>query len=562
MLSNLFGTKYFLVTKRIFTERAYKDSSKFYLLFLITLSSSCFYLSWTSYWFGGLLFVAVVPILAMIKLLNLPSRPKWLYVVAIFLTLVLWNTATIWWIYKAALPACIFVVCYNTLCLAFPCFFYYWVRKWSGIYLGYMGLVTSWLTLEYAHLQWDYWELTFPWLNLGNGLAALPQWIQWYAYTGTLGGSFWILTVNILLYHLLFEQKSSLLFKFFIGWLLLPIAISLAIYNAYREQGPALEAVVVQPNFDSYTEKCIYSRHFVPYSRQIDRLLTLSKRALSPATALVVWPESAIDANLNEEQLDKYLLMSPVFELLKTHPDLHLIIGLTSNRLYGSTKITKTAQKVNGMYVDHFNSLVYLKRGQVVDIYHKMKLLPGGECIPYLNTLPGVVSEWIRNQIMHIGYINPCFAASKRTTIFQIDKHVKVAPIICYELLYGALAGNRVTEGANLLAIVTNDGWWGDTPIYHQFFQYSRLLAIAHRRSIMRAANTGISGFINQRGDVISATNRLEVAATSSVVSANTAVTFYSSHGDYIGYIAQWICLILFGIVLTRRWRKHQLMAS
>ena len=551
MLHHLLSIPYTLGIDRI------ARFSKRYVFLLVTLSSTFFYLSWCSFWLGGLLFVAIVPILAIFKLLTITPKKKYFCLFSVVCTLFLWNTLTIWWIYKATFPAFLFTACYNTFCLSLPCLFYYYIRKWVGLYIAYLGLVTSWLTLEYAHLSWEYWELTFPWLNLGNGLAALPQWIQWYEYTGILGGSFWVLIVNILLYHLLFEKANFFLFNGWSGGILLPIAISLTIYYRYKEKGRNVEVVAVQPNFDNYTEKDYTAPTFVSDARQIDRLLTLSKQQLTPVTSLVVWPESAIDCWLEEVKVCDHLLMQPIFQFLDRYTALSLITGISSCCLYGPIQATKTAHQIRrGLYIDYFNSVFYLKSRQKIDIYHKQKRLPGGEYIPYFHLLPLPLSSWLKQKFLDIGNIDPCLGKGKETKVFQIDAHINVAPIICYELLYGAFVGRSAQKGANLFAVATNDGWWGNTPIYHDFFQYTRLLAIAHRRSVVRAANTGISGFISQRGAVIAATNRLEVAAIRGIVYANNQLTFYSLYGDYIGRIAAWTCFILCCMVSMVRFRK------
>ena len=103
-----------------------------------------------------------------------------------------------------------------------------------------------------------------------------------------------------------------------------------------------------------------------------------------------------------------------------------------------------------------------------------------------------------------------------------------------------------IRKGAQLLVVITNDGWWKDSPGSWQHFGYSRLRAIETRRCIVRSANTGISGFINERGDVLkkSAKNSFEVL--SSKVSLNDEITIYSRYGDFIG----WICSILSGMIL------------
>lgn len=536
-----------------------KQFSRRYLLLLVVFSSSCFGLAWCSLWFGYLLFVAIVPMLLIVKHLTVVKRKSLLSCLFyIFLTLFLWNNLTIWWLCKAAFAALLFTACYNTLCLSLPWFFFYYMRKWGGVYAGYVGLITCWLTLEYAHLTWEWWELTFPWLNLGNGLAAMSGWIQWYEYTGILGGSLWILGVNILLYHLLFEKISRLLLKGFFCWLLLPILTSLMMYYNHIEKGAGVEAVVVQPNFDSYTEKDVTSPFFVPYATQMDRLLNLSKERLTVATSLVIWPESAINAWLEERFVHDYALIQPIGKFLEQHTAVSLITGVSSLCAYGATKVTQTAKIRRGQYVDYFNSVFHFKAGQKIAIYHKEKRLPGGEYIPYIHLFSDRILSWIKQKIADIGDIDPCFGKGDGSKVFEIDHEIKVAPINCYESLYGAFVGSASQKGATLFAVVTNDGWWGNTPIYHHHFQYSRLLAIAHRRSVMRSANTGISGFINQRGDVIAATNRLEPAAIRQVVYANKKITFYSLYGDYIGRFSSWACWIVLFMVLMIRLQRNK----
>ncbi len=531
-----------------------------YLLILSILSGGLFGLAWCSTWFGWLLGIAVIPLLLIVKHTTTTSEKRsFLYCFFyILLTLLLWNCLTIWWISNAAFAAFFFTACYNAVFLSIPWFVYYYIRKWAGVYMAYIGLAACWLTLEHAHLSWEFWELTFPWLNLGNGLAAMAPWIQWYEYTGILGGSLWILGINMMLYHLLFEQHTSFLRNTFYCWLLLPLSISLIIYYSYNDQGIGVEVVTVQPNFDSYTEKSITSPLFVPYVNQIDRLLTLSKKELTPATCLVVWPESAIDCCLEERYVHDYVCIQPILQFLEKHDALSLITGASSFRSYGVTKATQTARKRGTQYVDYYNSVFYFKSGRKVVIYHKEKRLPGAEYIPYFHSFPEKALKWIKRKMAEIGDIDPCLGKGNGSKVFQVNQQIKVAPINCYESIYGAFVGSAAQKGANLFAVLTNDCWWGNTPVYYHHFQYSRLLAIAHRKSVIRAANTGICGFINQRGDVIAATKQLESVAMRQIVQANNQITFYSLHGDYIGYIASYSLLILIFIALAIRLYQKQ----
>ena len=95
----------------------------------------------------------------------------------------------------------------------------------------------------------------------------------------------------------------------------------------------------------------------------------------------------------------------------------------------------------------------------------------------------------------------------EESSVFESSIHdIVVAPVICYESIYGEYVSSYILKGAQLIFIMTNDGWWEDTPGYHQLLAYARLRAIENRRSIARSANTGISCFINQRGDILQRT--------------------------------------------------------
>ena len=119
------------------------------------------------------------------------------------------------------------------------------------------------------------------------------------------------------------------------------------------------------------------------------------------------------------------------------------------------------------------------------------------------------------------------------------------APAVCYESVYGAYVGEFVRGGAQLILVITNDGWWRDTAIHRQHFSFSRLRAIEHRRAVARSANTGISGFINARGDVVGPTlGWARRGVLTAPVALSDELTVYTRYGDYLGRIAQYVMLL------------------
>ena len=126
-------------------------------------------------------------------------------------------------------------------------------------------------------------------------------------------------------------------------------------------------------------------------------------------------------------------------------------------------------------------------------------------------------------------------------TVFTNNK-IDILPLICYESIFGDVIRGKKS---NIIAIITNDGWWRNTAGHKQHFQYARLRAIEQRKSIVRSANTGISGLIHSNGKVVEKTNWEEEIAINVKVPLNNKVTFYNRYGDYIGRIFSFIAVLL-----------------
>jgi apolipoprotein N-acyltransferase len=136
--------------------------------------------------------------------------------------------------------------------------------------------------------------------------------------------------------------------------------------------------------------------------------------------------------------------------------------------------------------------------------------------------------------------------------------------IICYESVFGKYVTDYVKNGANLLFIITNDGWWKNTKGYEQHFYYASLRAIETRRSVARAGNTGISAFIDLRGNVISKTEWWKEAILKGTITPESRITFYVKYGDWLlksgTFLALIVLLIFFpGIPLSEKYEKKKL---
>ncbi len=190
-----------------------------------------------------------------------------------------------------------------------------------------------------------------------------------------------------------------------------------------------------------------------------------------------------------------------------------------------------------------YNSAVLIG-DKPLQYYHKSLLVPGTEQMPFAQYFP-----WIDKLAVKLdeNSISGSLGKSPAPKVFDAGK-IKVAPIICYESIYGDYTGRFVKDSADVLCVITNDAWWGNTPGYQQHLAFARLRAIEHRRWLLRSANTGISGFINPYGDIVNATEWWEKTAISERIDidSNRKLTLYTRMGDGLWLlIFSGICLAL-----------------
>ncbi|GAB4134410.1 MAG: hypothetical protein OHK0045_21210 [Raineya sp.] len=434
----------------------------------------------------------------------------------------------------------------NTLLMTLPWAFYILIRKKLGNNLAKYAFVAAWISFEYGHLNW---ELSWSWLNLGNGFAYTHVLVQWYEYTGVLGGTLWVLIINIFLYNLIFAKNRKMLSPTLLA-LFLPILLSLFIYFAYEEKGKDVEIVVVQPNIDPYTEKFVGTANFIPYDKQASMFLELAAQKITEKTQLLVFPETAFDEGYDEKNIESYKPIRIIRDFLKKYPQISLLAGTTSWEIYGGEKKSNTARQNQQVgYYDVFNTAMLLRaKTDSVAFYHKSKLVPIVESMPY----PSIIEKLLGSVIIDLGGTSGGLGWQKEREVF-FDATFGFAPIICYESTYGEYVTEYVRKGANILCIITNDGWWGDTPGYRQHWQMAKLRAIETRRAVARSANTGISGFINQKGDVIEQTPYWVKDVRRQNLKANTEQSFYVSSGDYLGKLALLALSVFVALYLLRK---------
>lgn len=517
-------------------------------ILLVLLSVALLSMGWLGA-SGISLLVALIPLLIISEHYGSSARDFWRMCGWGALTFLLWHAATVWWVWIATPIGPIAAGAFGTFWNLVALMTYHFVAKRAPRALAYTLLVALWLTTENIYNSAE--VLTFPWLLLGHGFSNDIWAVQWYEYTGIFGGSLWVLASNVAIFEILrTKTKTSKVRAALIA--LCPMLLSIALYFAYTPSERTACVAVVQPNVACYDEE----REMQGMTNSISDVCKLTELVSSDAS-FVLLPESALsyvdELGTIDENYTRFY--ADVFADLQSEhmAKAKLITGASTVRRYGSVSPTDTArQQPNGTYYDLFNSALLINcEGEVENIYHKGKLVIGVEAVP-LRKLFSLFE-------IDLGGITGQLGWGREHTIFENDG-VKIGPSICYEGIYGEYFAGFVRHGAELMALISNDGWWGDTPGHRRLFDFARLRAIECRRAIARSANTGISGFISPRGETIG--ERLEWderGVLNAEIELRDEITTYVRYGDWVARIATYVSLlgVMYFVAYRVRRRNH-----
>ena len=535
---------------------------------------------------GFVALFAFIPLLAAEQIATQTGkRHFWIYYYSCFL---IWNLVTTYWIYNATLPGMVAAVVLNALQMAVVFRLFRWMRKYSQGFLPYLFLMVTWLAWEHSYFNWD---VSWPWLVLGNSFATSIKSVQWYEYTGTLGGSFWVLLSNTLLFRIIHKKNEGE--RIFLSTIsaslviLLPIIVSHIIFYTYKEPqfepssgSGSRQFVLIQPNIDPYTDK--FSG--MTQTQQNNVLLQLATEALQNGemavgsrmnneSEFIVAPETFISRYplINEDNPYMHYSFNSFADFLADYNsregnNLNMIIGaVTDDYYYGYNERDKSGKPIpptesarynerGEVWYDRANTAIFLNSKGGYEFYHKSKLVVLVESTPYKKFF-----NLLSHFAIDLGGAIGSYATQAEREVFVTDDSVKIGTAICYESVYGDYYREYILKGAQVMSIITNDGWWGDTPGYKQHLSYASLRAIETRRAIARSANTGISAFINQKGEITSCTEWWKPAYLKASLPLNDELTIFVRHGDIIGRLSRFLFFLLTLMALVRGRLKKQI---
>ena len=503
-------------------------------IILSILSGLLLFLSWPPIDnFTFLIFISFVPLLIIeSSLKDEKSTFKKLFFY-VYLAFFIFNLCTTFWIWHAHSVGAVFAILCNSFFMTFVFCIYSKIKKTSIWNATFFILPVLWIGFEYLHLNWD---LSWPWLTLGNVFSTHTEWIQWYSFTGVLGGTIWIFLVNFLFLKL-YQNKSNLYLRnrylsTVILSIFLPIGLSQFMYHKNNNMilNDTVNVLVVQPNIDVATQKFSISQE-----DQINLVLDSMYAKTDSLLDFVILPETFLISGIWEHEIKKNKHIARFKRLIDQFPNLNIIVGSTIYELSEKSAISKPLRNHVNQYYKVHNSAIQLNSFGI-STYHKSKLVPGAEQMPFQKFLYPILGD----NILQIGNSNSIgnFAKQDAASVFLSSKQHKSAPIICYESIYGDYVRNFINKGAQIIFIITNDGWWKKTSGYQQHNLYAKLRAIETRRYVARSANTGISSIINPFGELEDNIGWGKRGVIQYKIPLYNDITFYVKYGDFIGRLS------------------------
>ncbi len=450
----------------------------------------------------------------------------------------------------------------HPLFLIIPILLYDVTRRRFGRLAALIALPVYWIGFEYWHSTGDF---AFPWVSLYNTQTYNRIFIQFIEITGSYGISLVVLIINILLYAIIRLGKISgkpigtaasvtgikkyaklKLIAVIILLFIIPYSYGFIKDFDSHKSGRSIAITIIQPNINPWDK---WSTGTEAITDSMERATRTALKVGGVNSDLILWPETAITypITLPWRQNDLRNLYRFMDEIGKP-----ILTGIPDREEYikGRDQIPSDARKTNDPILFHrdWNSAMLFGKdlsGKPFFVrYHKQKLVPFGEKVPYVEELPflGDLFQWgvgLGSWNTGVGY--PLLKLPFKGQLVTAPDTARLCTMICYESVYPSYVREFVKQGAELITIITNDGWYGKSsgPVQHN--RYAILRAIENRRWVARSANTGISSVIDDKGRIIEERPLFESASITRNIPLLREQTLYTKLGDFIAIPCEWV---------------------
>lgn len=429
---------------------------------------------------------------------------------------------------------------FNPVVFLIPSTLYYFAKKVFNKNVALLLLPFFWVAYEYAYSITDF---KFPWLTFGNSLPYFTSYIQIAEIIGVYGLTLLIIYSNVFIYRSIKTYTESKKFdKFSISVaaaiLIIPITYGNYKISNYSEPEKTIRVGLIQPNLDPNKKWQAGS-----LDEQLNLYLDLSSKAISSGAELLIWPETALPVYLLAGRYPNEV--NKLHEFVDTN-NIPILTGMPDATFYRDSSVAPEYAKPlssGKMVYTSYNSILYFSPNtRDVQKYGKIKLVPFGEKVPLVDVLP-FLGDWIKWEVGLSGW-----NTGRDTTVFDAaieGMNVKIGGVICIESIYPDFTSVFVKKGAEFIAVVTNDSWYGDSSGPYQHKEISVIRAVENRRAVVRAANGGISCLIDPLGRTIADTKMYTRTFLVVDVPLEKELTFYTKHPLLIPLAASAVSIII-----------------
>ena len=508
-------------------------------LFLSLASGLLLGLPWSVSPLFFLIFIAWVPLLLLEEETRDHPNHYTLFNYA-FVGFLLWNILGTWWITQAQWLGAILIMLANSLVQALVFWSISRVRTSLNIPLLFPFLII-WMGYEHFHESWD---LAWPWLNLGNALVTAPKLIQWVEYTGVRGGTLWIILTNFAIFKMADTYRKRGLGAIVpmgvvtVLLVFIPVLVSFQMFDNFREEGETVTVALIQPNLDPYTEKFVPERQ----AQHLEEFFRTADSICDEETNYLFGPETLIVQQIDERNPCASPYYRQLLDFQAKYAKLNCLVGVHSYQKVGEDVPPGSRfNQEEGFFYEAFNTALFLSPGSAPQFYHKTKLVPLFERMPFVQYL-GFLGKYS----LELGGYTGTYSPRQESHAFvSPDTSVGILPIVCFESAFGPYCARNLPEAKGFICMITNDGWWKNTPGYRHHYNFSPVRAIECRRDLVRVANTGISALIDAKGMVIARTPWWKKATLKGRIHLRQGRTFFVRHGDYLGRISMFLGVFL-----------------
>jgi apolipoprotein N-acyltransferase len=378
---------------------------------------------------------------------------------------------------------------------------------WLGVKYGRRAILLApalWVTTELGR---TYFWSGFPWLLLGYSQTTVLPIAQFASVVGVFGMSALVALVSTALAYAVVSRSRDAFITIGVTTALLA---GIAAWGSQRlqsnvltRQGRPVRVALIQGNIPQ--EQKWDDAHAVPI---LNAYLALTRDAAAQGAQLIIWPESSTPFPFLDDKVGGERIRAVVRETR-----IELLLG--SDQIEHDTK-------------SYYNAAFLVQKdGEVAGVYQKMHLVPFGEFVPLQQLL-----FFVGPLVEQVGGFT-----SGRDMVMLPTSRGPISTAICYEIVFPRLVGESVGRGSQLLTTITNDAWYGHSSAPYQHFLQASMRAIEQGRYLARAANTGITGFVDPYGRVLQQTEIFERAILVGDVRMLDGRTIYGRIGDLFAYI-------------------------